>query len=545
MTARTPSAASLFLALLVAGTVSSARAVDGTSGGGCPAVTLAPAALPSGTFGVPYSQTITAIGGAAPYTFVVTSGALPPGLALSPGGGLSGAPTAAGFYSFVVRATDVAGCTGQRSYGLIVNPPGCGAILISPSTLPGGMVSTAYSQTLTSSGGTPPYSYALASGSLPTGIGLNASGVISGTLGNADVYRFTVIATDFSGCIGAGTYDLVVTDVGDTLAGQGLGSTNANRVKAYDAAGTSTSTDFLAYGAGNWGVNVVSANVDAFFHDEILTGPGPGAVFGPQVRGFLRDGTPIAKVDFYAYGTLKFGVNVARGDVDLDHSAEILTGPGPGVVFGPHVRGWNYDGAALAPITRINFYAYGTLAYGVNAAGADVDGDLYDEIVTGPGPGIVFAPQIHGYGYDNASVAPLSRINYQAFATAQYGANVAGGNVDGDGYDEIVCTPGPGPGTGFPSRFLGFDYDDATIAPLPGYDITPFATLYGGRVGLGDLDLDLADDLLAAAGRDAAADSTIKPYRYGANALTALPGSFVAFPGSTYGVNAAGARLGY
>ncbi len=54
----------------------------------------------------PYSHTLTASGGTAPYTFSVMAGAVPPGLALSPAGVLSGTPTVAGPFNFSVTARD-------------------------------------------------------------------------------------------------------------------------------------------------------------------------------------------------------------------------------------------------------------------------------------------------------------------------------------------------------------------------------------------------------------------------------------------------------
>src|SRR5690606_1797502 len=71
-----------------------------------PVLTVTPATLPSGIVGVAYSQALGATGGNAPYTFAVTAGALPDGLALSPGGALTGTPTTQGNFSFTVTATD-------------------------------------------------------------------------------------------------------------------------------------------------------------------------------------------------------------------------------------------------------------------------------------------------------------------------------------------------------------------------------------------------------------------------------------------------------
>jgi hypothetical protein len=69
---------------------------------------------------VAYSQTLTASGGAAPYTFTVTGGALPPGLTLAASGLLSGTPTTAGTFTFTVRGTDVNGCFGERTIPLVI-----------------------------------------------------------------------------------------------------------------------------------------------------------------------------------------------------------------------------------------------------------------------------------------------------------------------------------------------------------------------------------------------------------------------------------------
>jgi hypothetical protein len=89
-----------------------------------PPITLTPATLPNGTYGTAYnSQTLTATGGAGgPYTFTLASGALPDGLALDPGGALTGTPTAAGAFTFTVQAQDNGGFTGSQTYTLTVEP---------------------------------------------------------------------------------------------------------------------------------------------------------------------------------------------------------------------------------------------------------------------------------------------------------------------------------------------------------------------------------------------------------------------------------------
>ena len=150
--------------------------------------------LSGGTVGTTYSATLSASGGTSPYSWSVSSGTLPSGLILSSSGTLSGTPTVAGAFPFTVAVKDAA--TGSASASLSINVVGLPLLQITSSQLPGGTVGSAYSATLSASGGTSPYSWSVSSGTLPTGLSLSSTGTISGTPTVAGAFPFTVAVKD-------------------------------------------------------------------------------------------------------------------------------------------------------------------------------------------------------------------------------------------------------------------------------------------------------------------------------------------------------------
>jgi len=93
--------------------------------------------LPNGTTGLAYSQTLTATGGTAPYTWSVPAGGLPAGLTLSSAGVISGTPTSASTYGFTVSVTDATSFTASRSFSITISLGDTTPPIVSPST-PGG-----------------------------------------------------------------------------------------------------------------------------------------------------------------------------------------------------------------------------------------------------------------------------------------------------------------------------------------------------------------------------------------------------------------------
>ncbi len=178
----------------------------------CSLITVLPATLPAGSLGAPYTQALSASGGTAPYTFAISSGSLPPGLALSATGQVSGIPTSVGSFTFTVQASDANGCLGERTYTIVINNFPCGTINVFPATLPTPVSGVPYNQAVGASGGSAPYTFAVSAGAIPPGLSFVATGTASasliGTPTGSGTYTFTVTATDALGCTGNQTYVL-------------------------------------------------------------------------------------------------------------------------------------------------------------------------------------------------------------------------------------------------------------------------------------------------------------------------------------------------
>src|SRR6266446_2653767 len=160
------------------GSVTSSAAIL-TVNASIPPLQVTSSQLPGGTAGSAYSATLSASGGTSPYSWSVSSGTLPTGLSLSSSGTLSGPPTVAGAFPFTVAVKDAA--SGSASASLSITVVSLPPLQITTSQLPGGTVSSAYAATLNASGGTSPYSWSVSSGTLPTGLSLSSSGILSGT----------------------------------------------------------------------------------------------------------------------------------------------------------------------------------------------------------------------------------------------------------------------------------------------------------------------------------------------------------------------------
>ena len=198
--------------------------VSATNGVGSPAVTgpitiavsagdSAPAftnaSPPSAAVGGPYSYAFTASGSPTP-TFSVASGTLPAGLTLSGSGLLSGTPTTAGTSTFTVKATNAAGGAVTGAITMTVTGASGAPVITAGTPTSTGTVGKAYSFTFKATG-TPAPAFAVRSGTLPPGVTLATSGVLSGTPTVDGTFSFQVGATNSAGSDTTGPLTITVS----------------------------------------------------------------------------------------------------------------------------------------------------------------------------------------------------------------------------------------------------------------------------------------------------------------------------------------------
>ena len=181
-------------------------------------------------------------------------------------------------------------------------------ITVSPTTatLAGGTVGTAYTPlTFTVIGGTSPYSYALMiPGSLPTGLTLSSTGMLSGTPTAAGTFPFTVIATDANSYTGSQAYSLTIS--------QGTPSISTWPTSTAISYGQTLASSTLSGGSGSVG--------GSFAFTTATTAPGVGTA-AQSVTFTPTDSTDYSSVT----GSVNVTVNKATPSVSTWPTATAIS----------------------------------------------------------------------------------------------------------------------------------------------------------------------------------------------------------------------------
>ena len=154
------------------------------------------APLFNGTVGVFYTQNFLAFGGTPPYRWSL-SGSLPSGLTFDGGAGtLNGTPTVTGTFSFTIQVADSSSVTATKSFSMTVELPRLTIVTTTP--LPSGTVGTNYTQRLSATGGSLPYTWSVTSGGVP-GLVFDSSGQLTGTPTTSGTHSITIQVRDNTG----------------------------------------------------------------------------------------------------------------------------------------------------------------------------------------------------------------------------------------------------------------------------------------------------------------------------------------------------------
>ncbi len=256
------------------------------------------------------------------------------------------------------------------------------------------------------------------------------------------------------------------------------------QVSIFDGNGNVVSR-FFAYAEHlRSGVRVATCDLDMDGTDEIVTAPGKGG--RPHIRIFNAKGEPTVNAGFFALdGKFQGGANIACGDVNMDGRPEIIVAAAAG--GGPHFTVHNYKGQLIASEMAYDKNFRG----GIRLATADFNNDGRFEILTGPEVG---APHVQMFNTLTNKVVRLNPGFYAFSSDFRGGLSLAGGDVDGDGKEEIIVSQRT-QGQAWVKIYRG--QDQSIMKTFLAY---PSSHIGGAVVAAGDTDGDGKDEVMTMPG---------------------------------------------
>ena len=345
-------------------------------------------------------------------------------------------------------------------------------------------------------------------GGSPAGTGTLSNGTAAFTTSGLTAGTHQVTARyEGDATFAASTSDAVAVTVNPVtpppavrLFGTGAGPGGGPHVRAFNPDGSERFSFFAYEPDFTGGVAVAFGDVTGDGTDDLITGAGPGAL--PQVK--LFDGATralIRTIDAFE-PSFTGGVYVAAADLDADGKADFVVTPGEG--GGPRVR--IFRGGDFAQLN--DFFGIEDPAFrgGARAALADVNGDVRTDLLVAAGFG--GGPRVATF--DGVSVATgnpsLAKLFGDIFVfedTLRNGVFITAGDLDGDGFAEVIAGGGPGSGPrvfALSGRELVESGAQVAAANFFAGDV---ANRGGIRVVAKDFDGDGRADLVAGAGTGA------------------------------------------
>jgi hypothetical protein len=166
-----------------------------------------------GRAGQPFTLTLSAVGGYAPYRWQLVGGEWPAGLSLAETGQVAGTPAQPGHWEARVNLTDAEGQTAEPLLLKLeaLTPEGAHPLVIKTKSLPTLLAGQAADVTLACEGGTPPYAWR-ADGGLPDGLQIEQDRII-GNPSAGGAYQAALRVTDATGQSATVSYPLRVRRV--------------------------------------------------------------------------------------------------------------------------------------------------------------------------------------------------------------------------------------------------------------------------------------------------------------------------------------------